>query len=299
VIAMHGGGGVPKRVNDQQWRHMQIYYRDQPGAGGYVYCALRAPTDEWNGFYTDYCYPLIERLILQCLVAGEVDPDKVFAIGYSHGGYGAFAIGPKLPDRFAAVHASASAPTDGETSAVGLHTLTFTFMVGEKDTAYGRVDRCRVFAKTLADLAAAAPGLYPARFQEIAGNGHTGLPDKDRLQDLLPHVRKALPRDLRWELTDGVVRDHYWLAVDAPQKGQRVDAALAGNRLAVSLQGREAATVRLDARLVDLSQPLVVAVGGAERTVPLQPSLRVLCESLRRRGDPVLTASCEVEVRAP
>jgi pimeloyl-ACP methyl ester carboxylesterase len=299
VIAMHGGGGVPQRVNDQQWRHMQVYYRDQLAAGGYLYCALRAPTDEWNGFYTDYCYPLIERLILQFLVSGEVDPDKVFAIGYSHGGYGAFAIGPKLPDRFAAVHASASAPTDGETSAVGLHTLPFTFMVGEKDGAYGRVDRCRAFDKTLAELRAAHPGRYPAQFHEIAGNGHTGLPDKDQLQHLLPHVRQALPRELHWELTDGVVRDHYWLAVDAPQKGQRVDATLAGNRLGVRLRGGGAVTVRLDARVVDFGQPLAVACGDAERTETLQPSLRVLCESLRRRGDPVLAASCEVVVRAP
>src|SRR5204862_6888656 len=94
VIAMHGGGGAPKAVNDQQWRHMQIYYEDHPEAGGYLYCALRAPTDEWNGFYTDYFYPPLERLIRQFVVCGDVDPDRVIAIGYSHGGYGAFALGP-------------------------------------------------------------------------------------------------------------------------------------------------------------------------------------------------------------
>lgn len=298
VIAMHGGGGVPKEVNDRQWRHMQVYYRDRPEAGGYLYCALRAPTDEWNGFYTDYCYPLIERLILQQVVCNQVDPDRVYAIGYSHGGYGAFAIGPKLPDRFAAVHASAAAPTDGETSAVGLHTLPFTFMVGEKDTAHGRVDRCRAFAAVLAELQATHPGRYPTQFRLIEGNGHTGLPDRDQLQHLLPLRRDAVPTELHWQLTDRVVRDHYWLAVEDPDKGQRVDAVLADNRLTVDLQGREAVTVRLDTRLIDFTRPLTVVCGGVERSVTLQPSLRVLCESLRRRGDPVLAASCEVAVRA-
>ena len=68
VIAMHGGGKAPKQVNDSQWRIMQRYYKDHPEQGGYLYLALRAPTDAWNGFYTGYVYPLIARLIRQLLV---------------------------------------------------------------------------------------------------------------------------------------------------------------------------------------------------------------------------------------
>ena len=30
-IALHGGGGAPKRVNDSQWDHMKIYYRKSRG----------------------------------------------------------------------------------------------------------------------------------------------------------------------------------------------------------------------------------------------------------------------------
>lgn len=60
--------------------------------------------------------------------------NKVFIMGYSHGGYGAFAIGPKIPYRFAAIHASAAAPTDGETTAKTLRNTRFSFMIGGKDT---------------------------------------------------------------------------------------------------------------------------------------------------------------------
>jgi len=76
-IAMHGGGGAPQELNDSQWRHMQIYYRDHPEVDGYRYLALRAPNNEWNGFYTSYIYPLIANLIEQFLLFGDVDPDKV------------------------------------------------------------------------------------------------------------------------------------------------------------------------------------------------------------------------------
>ena len=77
-IAMHGGGGAPQELNDSQWRHMQIYYRDHPEVGGYRYIALRAPNNEWNGFYTGYVYPLIANLIQQFLLFADVDPDKIF-----------------------------------------------------------------------------------------------------------------------------------------------------------------------------------------------------------------------------
>ena len=64
VIAMHGGGGAPKPVNDREWQYMfDTYYKEHPEAGGYVYLALRAPNDEWNGFYDDAICPLVERLI--------------------------------------------------------------------------------------------------------------------------------------------------------------------------------------------------------------------------------------------
>ena len=72
-IAMHGGGGAPKEVNDSQWKHMQIYYKDHPEAGGYLYVALRAPNDTWNGFYDSYVYPLVANLIQQFALFADVD----------------------------------------------------------------------------------------------------------------------------------------------------------------------------------------------------------------------------------
>jgi hypothetical protein len=276
---------------------MQIYYRDQPAAGGYVYCALRAPTDEWNGFYTDYFYPLLEKLIRQFVVCGDVDPERVVALGYSHGGYGAFAIGPKLPHRFAAVHGSAAAPTDGQTVATGLHTLPFTFMVGGRDTAFGRRERCEAFARQLADLRQQHPGRYPGRFDLIENNGHTGLPDRDLLAQLVPLARVALPKWLQWQQTDGVVRDHYWLRDEAPQPGRRLAAALDGNRLVAIGLGDAVVEAWLDARLCDLGKPLVVALDGGERTVAPAPSARTLCRTLRERGDPALAATWVLPLR--
>lgn len=296
-IAMHGGGNAPKPLNDSQWRHMQIYYKDQPAAGGYRYVALRAPNDSWNGFYDVYVYPLIANLIRQFLVFDDVDPDKVFIMGYSHGGYGAYAIGPKMPDRFAAIHASAAAGTDGETTPKTLRNTPFTVMVGERDTAYGRYDRNRKFAEAVAQLRGDRTNIYPVRVEIIPGNGHTGLPDRDKIKDLYPAVRNPVPRELTWLQTDKVIRDFFWLHCPAPAKRQEIEAICRDNTVTVTA-GTNVAAVRvfLDGRLVDLRQPVRVDWNGRSSTLRLQPSLRVLGQTLLQRGDPQLAFTAQIDL---
>lgn len=288
VIAMHGGGGVPPAVNDSQWRHMQVYYREHPEAGGYHYVALRAPNDAWNGFYDDAIAPLVERLIRQFVLFGDVDPDRVVAIGYSHGGYGAFVLGPKLPDRFAAVHASASAPTDGETQALNLRNLRFSFMVGEKDTAYGRLDRCNAFDAAIRALRDADAGGYPVSYSMIAGNGHTGLPDRDLLAQLVPLVRDAAPAALAWQTTDAVLAEQHWLRMLQPADGRRLLARFTGERLVVEAKDVGPLSIGLDRRLLGERLELTIEREGETRRVRYAPSAATLCEDLARRGDPAL-----------
>jgi pimeloyl-ACP methyl ester carboxylesterase len=301
-IAMHGGGGTRKEINDSQWRHMQIYYRDHPEAGGYTYLALRAPNDSWNGFYDVSVYPLIANLIRQFLLFGDVDPNKVFIMGYSHGGYGAFTIGPKMPDRFAAIHASASAPTDGETTPKTLRNTIFTCMVGEKDTMYGRLERCRKFDAAIRQLRGDRTNIYPVTIEIIAGNGHTGLPDRDKIAAMYPAVRDPVPQELTWLMTDKVITDFFWLHSPAPWKKFEINATCRNNRIAVSAPTNlVSASILLDGRLIDFGAPVSLTLNGQTTTYKLKPSLRVLCESLTRRGDPELafTAKLDFGLRPP
>ena len=296
-IAMHGGGNAPKQVNDSQWKHMQIYYRDHPEAGGYIYVALRAPNDTWNGFYDTYVYPLVANLTRQFRLFGDVDPNKIFIMGYSHGGYGAFAIGPKMPDHFAAIHASAAAPTDGETTAVTLRNTIFTCMVGEKDTMFGRFERDQKFAEAAAKLRGDRTDIYPVRVDIIAGNGHTGLPDRDNIQPMYPAVRNPVPRDLTWLMTDKVIKDFFWLRTEEPAKKRSIDALCRDNHLTVTTSTNVgSATVFLDNRLVDFGKPVTLSVNGANSRHKLQPSLRVLGEMLLRRGDPELAFTARLDL---
>ena len=296
-IAMHGGGGAPREVNDSQWQVMQRYYKDHPEAGGYLYIALRAPNDTWNGFYDVYVYPLMANLIREFVFFGDVDSNKVFLMGYSHGGYGAFAIGPKMPDRFAAIHASAAAPTDGETTPKTLRSTPFTYMVGEKDTMYGRIERCRKFNEAIQKLRGGSSDAYPVRMQEIAGNGHTGLPDRDKIKEMYPNVRNPVPRELTWLMTDKVITDFYWLHVTAPAKKRQIDASCRDNHVSVTTSTNVTAlSVLLDNRLVNFDKPVTLELNGSKSIHRLRPGLHILCQTLQRRGDPELAFTAEIEL---
>jgi poly(3-hydroxybutyrate) depolymerase len=296
VIALHGGGGVPKEVNDSQWRHMQIYYHDHPEVGGYKYLALRAPNDNWNGFYDDSISGLVERLVRQMVTVEEVNPERVSLIGYSHGGYGAFVIGTKIPQRFAVVHASAAGPTPGETSAQNLRNTPFSFMCGEKDSAYGRIERCREFAGEVRALKGDRDDVFPVTYEEQAGFGHGGLPDRDKTLELVPHLRNPVPKELTWRLTDTLLEDFYWLHVSQPRDGQ-ISATIEGNHITVNRHGLAGVALYLDGRLVDLARPVTVQLeDGASFELQLNPDLELLCETLESRGDPGLAFSVRVEL---
>ena len=163
-------------------------------------------------------------------------------------------------------------------------------MVGEKDTAYGRAERCQKFAEQIKQLKAESPGDYPVEFMFQKGYGHGGLPDRDMIKPMYPHVRNVTPKHLTWELTDPVVDRFFWLSVDQPKKNTLIDAKLKDNALAVTTENCERVTVWLDQRLIDANKKIAISVDGSETVyVKYEPQFGWLCESMRNSGDPNLT----------
>jgi hypothetical protein len=272
------------------------YYKEHPEAGGYIYLALRAPNDEWNGFYDDAICPLVERLIRQFVLFADVDPDRVYALGASHGGYGAFVIGPKMPDRFAAVHASAAAPTDGETMGENLRDLRFTVMVGDKDTAYGRADRCRAFLEAIEGLKSRYGG-YPGGVTILPGVGHS-VPDRDMVARMIEAgPRSPWPDRVIWSMSDDVLTHFYWLESPRPDPAGRIEATGHDNTIALKTLGQDKVALWLDAPLVDLARPVVVERDGRRETFQPLPRPETFCEGLERRGDVRLAAPVRVQSR--
>ena len=297
-IAMHGGGGAPQALNDSQWRHMQIYYRDQKSVAGYLYLAIRAPNNVWNGFYANYNLGLTDNLIKQFVLAGHVDPNRVFIMGYSHGGYGAFFQGRLMPDRFAAVHASAAAPsTIGNNHGKNLRNTVFTYMIGEKDTRYGRAPRCISFNKFMVSIKGKRKDIYPVVMEFKKGYGHGGLPDRDKIKTMYKHVRNPLPKSITWLPDRSEVKSFNWLHVPNPGGGKEINAECKDNQLVVKSTNVDQLHVYLDRRLANYDKPLTIEVNGRKSKVTLKPSLQTMCETLANRGDPEYVFTTRIKLK--
>lgn len=282
-IPMHGGG-ADKAANDKSWGNMQHRYTEHPELGGYLYVTPRAPTDAWNGFYTDASLALTDRLLKQLRVFHDVDPNRVYLCGYSHGGYGAFFQGLRMADRFAHVHASSAAVTEYDESGLNLRNTRFTFMIDASDVKHDRRQRCEWFDGWIKEQRGSRADIFPVTMEMVSGFGHGRVPDQNKLKDMLPSRRNPLPREISWFVWPAI-HDMNWLHVPAPAKAI-VSAQRDGNRITLSFERLPSVDVLLDERMIDLSRPVTLSVNGVEQTIQPQPSLRTLCETLAERGDP-------------
>jgi hypothetical protein len=173
-IALHGGGGAPSRVNDRGWQHMMVYYLGSVKQG--VYLAPRGVTNTWNLHSVGDSYPLYDRLIENMILFEDVDPNRVYLLGYSAGGDGVYQITPRMADRFAA--ANMSAGHHNGVSAWNLYNTPFLVQMGEKDGAYGRNKAAANFATVLAKLRKEAGGGYVYDCFLHLNRGH-GIVDRD------------------------------------------------------------------------------------------------------------------------
>jgi hypothetical protein len=204
-----------------------------------------------------------------------------------------------LADRFAAVHASAAAPALGNEVGQNLLNTRFTYMIGEHDTSYGRIERCRAFDEYMKKIRGERKDVYPVTMEYQAGFGHGGLPDRDKIKDMYSATRKPAPDELCWLTTYAEVEHFNWLHVPKPAGGKKTNATIKDNQLSIKTENLDSLEVRFDERLVDYSKELTVEANGRRSTHKVAPSLRALCETLAERGDPELMFATRLAIECP
>lgn len=111
----------------------------------------------------------------------------------------------------------------------------------------------------------ANPGFYPVQFEYKAGFGHGGLPDRDKIKDMYQNIRQPKPASLTWDLTDGFLKDHFWIHVDNPVRGMVVEAKIEGNRITLVTKNDPIVTLMLDPSQVDVSKPVELVLNGVSQ----------------------------------
>ena len=297
-ISMHGGGGAPKRLNDQQWQNQKRLYQPKEG----IYVAPRAPTDTWNLWHQAHIDQLFDRLITNLIVAGDVNPDRVYLMGYSAGGDGVYQLAPRMADRFAAAAMMAGHPN--ETSPLGLRNLPFAIHVGGQDSGFGRNKKAAEWKSELAKLRTLDPEGYLHHVEIYPKLGHwMQRRDATAIFWMAAHSRIRFPQRIVWKQDDVTHSRFYWLSVGKPI-GDRVRVEVTRDRQSLEIEAADAGidslNLLLNDEMLDLDQSVTVKWNG-ERIVEkhISRTIENLANSLVERGDPRMMFSAKLSVSRP
>jgi hypothetical protein len=297
-ISLHGGGGAPAKVNDQQYENQKKLYTLDEG----IYLAPRAPTNTWNLWHEAHIDRLFGRLIEDLIVLEDVNPDKVYVMGYSAGGDGVYQLAPRMADTWAGAAMMAGHPNG--VSLLSLRNVPFALQVGGNDAAYNRNKVAKEYGEQLDKLQAGDPKGYPHFVKIHEGKAHwMNLEDKAALPWLAKFTRNPVPEKVVWKQTGTPHDRSYWLAVP---KGEAKDGTLAvaersGQKIEITQSEKVGKLlIRLDDQMADLDQPVTVTHAGKELFAGTPPrTIAVLAKTLVGRGDPRLMFDAEVSVELP
>jgi len=295
-ISLHGGGGAPKNVNDQQYENQKKLYQPEEG----IYLAPRAPTNTWNLWHEGHIDRLFTRLIEDLIVLEEVNPNRVYVMGYSAGGDGVYQLAPRMADHWAAAAMMAGHPNG--VSMLSLRNVPFALQVGGNDAAYDRNKVGKEYGQKLDKLHLDDPDGYEHLVRIHPGKPHwMGLEDKLALPWMASFTRDPIPDKVVWKQTGAVHERSYWLAVPPTEaKGDSLVVAKREKQTVeiVTAEKVETLIVRFDGRAADLDKPVTITQGGKELFAgEVNRTVAVLAKTLSGRGDPGLVFDAEVEVK--
>jgi poly(3-hydroxybutyrate) depolymerase len=296
-ISLHGGGGAPAKVNDQQYENQKKLYKLDEG----IYVAARAPTNTWNLWHESHIDDFFARLIENYVALEGVNPDRVYVLGYSAGGDGVYQLAPRMADRWAAAAMMAGHPNDA--SPLSLRNVPFALQVGAKDSAYKRNEVAAEWGKKLESLRKEDPKGYETYVKIHEGKGHwMDREDAAALPWMAKFSREAIPSTVVWKQAGRTHEQSYWLAVP---KGEGK-----GGSLVKATREKQAVTitehadvkkliVRFDDRAQDLDSPITVRIGKTEQEFTVGRTAGTLLKTLLERGDPQLMFPAETTIDLP
>lgn len=294
-ISLHGGGSTPSEVNDQQWRNQIRLYRPE----GAIYLAPRAPYDDWDMWFKPGLDDFYRQLIRMAVAFEDVNPDKVYLIGYSAGGDGVWRMAPRMADAWAAASMMAGHP--GDVSLLNLRNLPFMNWCGELDGAYDRNLRNRERGQELDSLQRADPEGYVHQTHIVAGKGHwMDRADTAAVSWLQQFERTPYPRKIVWRQEEVVSPHFYWLSAPADEleKGKTVRLERTGNEVNITQCDYSSLTLFFSDEMVNLDKPVIVKSGGKELfRGKLKRTKRNLQRTLNERGDCRYMFPASVRVR--
>ncbi len=338
IIATHGGGGTSDKlsgphgwpVNTQEW-NTQIKLSLALYPNNAIYFVPRMVNDNQGRWWKEYNCKAYAAMIRHAILFWDVDPNRIYMLGISEGGYGTETLACRYPDILAAANGMAC----GEGTSIhveNLRNLPFRTDVGEKDTSFGRVTNAIKKHELLKSYQKNDIEGYINHLEVHSGKGH-GIEYKSGPEWMVKFTRNPHPKRVTYTLFqhDGVKnKGAYWLqatsdlankvihldgqinpvdnsitiTADATKNDEKVQVADAQQALVDPGETVPATGLKLSLwlheSLLDLTKPVKISINGKlVQTYTPTPELGVLNSSLMLFGDPDYAYPCKVDVVVP
>ncbi len=296
-ISMHGGGGAPAAVNDQQYENQKRLYQPEEG----IYLVPRAATNTWDLWHQGHIDQFFDRLITDFIIFENVNPDRVYFMGYSAGGDGVYQLAPRMADRLAAAAMMAGHPNESRPE--GLRNIGFTIHMGALDAAFNRNSVAADWGRRLKTLQETDPEGYKHSVTLHEGKGHwMNLEDRVAVPWMSAFTRQSWPAKVVWVQDDVVHQRFYWLQVDpqAAKAGDQITAEVKAGKIRISVCSKADLTLLLNDRLLSLDSPISVEFpDGSTQSFTVQRKLAVMATGLLERNDPVGVPTASITLAVP
>ena len=314
-IALHGGGSSDTPdINDSQWSQMAMYYNKKVKNG--IYVNPRGVRDTWDTHGNPESYPLYDRLIENMIAFYNVDPNRVYLLGFSAGGDGVYMITPRMTDRFAAANMSAGHPNG--VNFANLYNMPIQLQVGMLDTAYNRHTATAEYDAVLYSLAQTYGGGYDHSTLIHVQYAHNFYDNKSLKQEVIAdpaawlatgdttsveanpcaidyldqYTREALPERVIWDLTTRAelreVDSFYWLSAEKEVNEGVVVASYNKKENSITIEENTAngpITVLISNDMLDVFAPITVHTPSETYEVTVTPDYELLKSTTYERGD--------------
>jgi predicted esterase len=293
IVTFHGMGG-----DGQYYRHWYM------GNGeALAKCILVSPTSphpQRRAWWEDNAGELILAAMRATMRDYAVDPWRVYAEGFSMGGFASTFWAQTWPDRFGAIGAQATcywrAPRDRFRSVENVRLVPAFLAVGDHDRP-GNVAAFKALAADLTRLGT------PHVFKLLKDTGHAfGGQEDDLLAFLLKYHRNLYPRTIaynyyKWIAGELLPEWVYWLRIREASHQGRIEAQVRGNAISIKTERVRRFDVYLSDHLVDLDAPVSVFVNGSPVHMGrVERDVFLMLDVIRETGDRARLFSARVEV---
>lgn len=301
-ISMHGGGGAPASVNDQQYENQKHLYDVMMKNMEGVYLAPRAPTNTWNLWHQSHIDEFFNIIIQMAVLKENVNPNKIYLLGYSAGGDGVYQLAPRMADRLAAASMMAGHPNDA--SPLSLRNLPFTIHMGGLDAAYKRNEVAKEWGNKLDALQKNdGKDAYIHEVKIHEGLGHwMKLNDKVAIPWMAKYQRNPIPKKMVWKQSGRHHSTFYW----AKTPDEMIDTKEAIvveydsdlNEINIEENYGEVIELMINDKMLDLDKS--VTIKYRSKTIyegKLERSILNIYQSLSEKGDANLAFSSKISIK--